>query len=123
MMNRIIRRHWLTGEWEEVMEDRKEEAARINERVLGHAPAKLEQRSSPWSRGEDFISKGMSIAPEQATPERIERENAEAKHHGTGAYYRKDGTCVMPTRGIRAREMKRKNRQDNDGSYGDYCGG
>ena len=125
-MSRIFRRDIFTGE---MVEDSESDIASEFEEVNARSRAKVEnlvggrrKHVDPYNTGKDFISKSMSIAPEQATTERIERENAEAKHHGTGAYYTPDGTCVLPTRGIRAREMKRKDRMDNDACYGDASG-
>ena len=123
-MSRVFRRNIFTGEWEEEFESDIEAAfevvnARSREKVKnlvsGHRP-------DPYAGGKDFISKALSIAPEQATSERIAKENAGAKHHGTGAYYTPEGVCHLPTRGIRAREMRRKNRQDNDACFGDHAG-
>lgn len=75
---------------------------------------------NPWSK--DNLLRGISIPPEQATPERIERENAEARKHGTGVVYAPDGKCYAPTRGSRAKEFKRRNWQDNDACYSDHAG-
>lgn len=78
--------------------------------------------TSPWA-GQDYnVCRSISIAPEQATPERIARENTEAKRHGTGAKYAPDGTCYLPSRGARAREFRRLGRMDNDAGYGDWAG-
>jgi hypothetical protein len=82
---------------------------------------------SPWDRGTDHVDRGMSLQPEQATPERIARENEECRHHNTGAYYTPDGLCHMPTRGSRRREMARPHHgglhyQDNDAGYSDAAG-
>ena len=123
-MSETFRRNIFTGEFEEDSHDDIQAAfesvnapsrSKGENMIGGHCP-------DPYSGGKDFVSKSMSIAPEQATPERIERENADAKHRGTGAYYTPDGGCHMPTRGIKAREMRRKNRQDNDACYGDASG-
>ncbi len=128
MSTRIFRRDIFTGE---LVEDRDSNIAADFEAVNARSRAKVEnlvdievgtRSKDPWAGGKDFVSKSMSIAPEQATPERIARENAEAKHHATGAYYTPDGGCHMPTRGIRAREMQRKDRQDNDACFGDASG-
>lgn len=70
----------------------------------------------------DHVCRPLSIPAEQATPERIARENAAARKHGTGAVYDRDGNCHLPTRGSRAREMRRLNRQDNSAGYGDWAG-
>ena len=124
-MSRIFRKNVFTGELEE---DSQSNVAADFEVVNARSRAKTEnlvggRSNDPWAGGKDFIAKSMSIAPEQATPERIAKENADAKKHGTGAYYTPDGGCYMPTRGVRAREMVRKNRQDNDAGYGDEAGG
>lgn len=86
------------------------------------------QHCDPWS-GTDKVSRPMSLKPEDATPERIERENAAARHHGTGAYYTQDGICHTPTRGSRNREMARPRANfentrfmDLDAGFGDYAG-
>lgn len=71
---------------------------------------------------QDHACKAISIKPEEATPERVARENAEAKRHGTGAVYDKDGVCHLSGRGSRAREMRRLGRMDNDAGFGDYAG-
>lgn len=125
-MSRIFRKNVFTGELEEDSED---DIAAAFEVVNARSRATVENlvgvkrlSKDPYSGGKDFVSKSMSIAPEQATPDRIERENADAKHRGTGAYYTPDGGCHLPTRGIRRREMRRKDRQDNDASYGDCPG-
>lgn len=85
------------------------------------------RRGDPWDTGRDHVALAMSIKPEEATPERIAHENKMAKRHGTGAYYTPDGRCHTPTRGSRAKEMRRPHRggfryQDNDAGYGDYAG-
>ena len=127
-MSRIFRKNVFTGELEE---DFAGGIAAAFEAVNARSRAKVEnlvggevriRQTDPYVGGKDFVSKAMSIAPEQATPERIERENAEAKEHGTGAYYTPDGGCHLPTRGVRRREMHRKDRQDNDAGYGDAFG-
>lgn len=82
-------------------------------------PVKRRARGNMWA---DNVCKAISIAPEQATPERVAKENAEAKRHGTGAVYGKDGQCHLPTRGSRARELRRLGKQDNDAGYSDFGG-
>lgn len=83
--------------------------------------------NDPWS-GPDHISRPLSLKPEDATPERIERENAEARRHGTGAYFTPDGLCHTPTRGSRSREMRRPRDNntagymDLDAGFGDWAG-
>lgn len=74
---------------------------------------------SPWGRGSDFVCTACSIKPEEATPERIARENAAARYHGTGAHYSPDGKCHMPTRRSRAREHGRRSYADFDAGFGD----
>jgi hypothetical protein len=76
---------------------------------------------SPWDRGKDHISRPLSIKPEEATPERIARENAEAAHHGTGVYFTEDGLCHIPTNGCRNLELRRQNKSDLDAGYGQEC--
>jgi len=125
-MSRIFRRDIFTGKMEEDSESNIEAEfevvnARSRKKVENLVPGRR-KHVDPYSGGKDHISKAMSIAPEQATPERIERENAGAEHHGTGAYYTPDGGCHLPTRGVRAREMTRKDRQDNDACFGDASG-
>lgn len=125
-MSRIFRKNVFTGEMEE---DSDDDIAADFEVVNARSRAKVKNlvggmnlNPNPWAGGRDFVSKSMSIAPEQATPERIEKENREAENEGTGAYYTPDGGCHLPTRGIRTREMRRKGRQDNDAGYSDRAG-
>jgi hypothetical protein len=85
------------------------------------------RRGNPWDRGKDHVDVGMSIKPEEATPEKIAALNENAKRQGTGAYYSPDGLCHTPTRGSRAKEMRGRltidfGFQDNDAGYGDCAG-
>ena len=84
-------------------------------------------RFDPWDTGKDHVDRGMSIKPEEATPERIERLNENAKKQGTGAYYTPDGRCCTPTRRSKAKEMRARadvdfGFQDNDAGYSDCAG-
>ena len=85
------------------------------------------RRGDPWDTGRDHVDKGMSIAPDEATPGKIEQLNENAKHCNTGAYYSPDGKCYTPTRRSRAREMRARANvdygfQDNDACYSDNPG-
>lgn len=92
---------------------------RLIGRIKDVAPPARRARGNQWA---DSVCKAISIPPEQATPERIARENAEAKRHGTGVVYGSDGLAHIPTRGARAREFKRLGRMDNDAGYSDFGG-
>lgn len=70
----------------------------------------------------NHVCRPLSIPPEQATTRRVARENELARRHGTGAWYDRGGGCHLETRGIRSREMRRLDRQDNDAGYGDHAG-
>lgn len=86
------------------------------------------RRSNAWDSSKDYVNKGMSLKPEDATPERIAAENEAARRHGTGAYYDNNGLCHCPTRRSVAREMARPHGpnnyvfQDNDACYSDCAG-
>jgi len=78
------------------------------------------------------ICKGLSLKPEDATPERIEQENADAQKFGTGCWFDSNGECHTSTRGSQNREMRRqtiRNRERQqpglmnlDAGFGDYAG-
>lgn len=86
------------------------------------------RQADPYDNGKEHVDRGMSLKPEDATPERVAHENEQCKRHATGAWYDLKGLCHTPTRGSRAREMARPHGpnqlrfQDNDGGYGDCCG-
>ncbi len=125
-MSRTFRRDIFTGELVEDTESDIEAEfevvnARSRKKVENMVPGRR-KHVDPYSGGKDFLSKSMSIAPEQATKSRINKENADAKHHNTGAYYTPDGGCYLPTRGVRAREMSRRHKQDNDACFSDCPG-
>jgi len=106
------------------MYERCDVEVRAGRRLIGvikdtAPPVKRRARGNLWA---DNVCKAVSIAPEQATPERIARENEAARKHGTGAVYGADGLCHLPTRGSRAREFRRLGRQDNDAAYSDFGG-
>lgn len=81
---------------------------------------------SPWWK--DNHCPAMDLMPEHATPERIAKENAAARKHGTGAEYSPEGKCYLPTRRSRFREMGRRTHdcgakfQDNDAGFSDRAG-
>lgn len=57
----------------------------------------------------------------------MDQANAAAQAAGTGAFYTpsengKHAICNCPSRQSRNKEMRRKNRADADGGYGDYVG-
>jgi hypothetical protein len=108
-------RDLFTGELQEVPygEGGRQIIAR---ETVKYAPRRL---GNPWDRGKDHISRPLSLMPEEATPERIKAENEAAKAHNTGAWYDSNGLCHLGTRGMRVREMRRKEKIDNDGCYGD----
>lgn len=67
--------------------------------------------------------RALDIPPEQATPDRIAKENEDARRRGTGAGYSPDGVCHLSgDRAGRAKEMRRRRKQDNDAGFGDYAG-
>lgn len=111
-------RDWFT---DELVERPSEGGGR---RIIARETVHYQPRryGNPWDRGKPIRNRNMSIAPEQATPERIATENAEAKLHGTGAAYDSDGNCYVETRGQLNREMKRRRFQNNDAGYGDWAG-
>jgi len=114
-------RDLFTGELREVVSDGGGRRIIFRGSVPKHydpTPAHV----NPWGRGKDHINRPLSIKDEEATPERIERENEDARRHGTGARYDAAGNCHVPTRGSLARECRRTHRQDNDAGYSDYPG-
>jgi len=122
-LRRRFRTNLFTGELEEVYDNPVESFKEINEKMqekVAHVPRG--RNPNPWNKGKDHVCRPLSLKPEDATPERIEKENAAAKKHGTGAYYTPDGECVISTRAVRAREMRRRQFQDNDAGYGDHAG-
>lgn len=123
-MERRFVRNLFSNELEEVCDDPRAEFEVLNERSRAKvAWAEVGTRyANPYDTGKDHVSLAMSIPPEQATRERIERENAQARHAGTFAYYTPDGECHLPTRRSRAKEMRRRGYQDNQAGYSDYGG-
>lgn len=118
-------RDWFTGELKELPSEG------VGRQIIfrGATPPVTGRRrlADPYDRGRDHISIGMSLKPEDATPERIAAENEACRRHGTGAYYTPDGLCHTPTRGSRAREMARPHHggyhyQDNQAGYSDRAG-
>lgn len=120
---RRFRRNLFTDVIEEVYDDVVAELQPLNassqEKVAWMA---RKTYKNPYDTGCDHVNRGMSLTPEEATPQRVAAENAAARQHGTGAYYTPDGLCHVPTRGARAREMRRRGHQDNDAGYGDWGG-
>lgn len=115
------RRNVFTGKLEHAdADDARAAFAELNARSREAAGADDYRFSARHPR--HHISRAMSIPPEQATPERIARENETARAMGTGAEYAPDGTCHLAGRSSRAREMRRRGYQDNDAGYGDYAG-
>src|SRR4051794_19192543 len=117
------RRHWLTGVLEEVPVEQGPT------RIVYETPpgGTIRRVGSAWDSSKDFTSRGMSLAPEQATPTRIAELNENARRHRTGAIYDKQGVCHLPSRKGRAREMKARGDVgfryiDNDAGYGDFAG-
>lgn len=107
-----FRRHWLTGELEEVpyeLEHGRAIIARIEPEngVTGHA-------DGAYSSAKPFTSTSLGIHPSQ-----VKAFNEEARKQGTGAYYRPDGTMVCETRRSRNRELARRGYGDADAGYGD----
>lgn len=120
-------RDLFTGELKEVPADGGGRHILYRE-TIPYNPASSGRIADPWA-GPDHVSRPMSLKPEDATPERIERENAAARHHGTGAYFTPDGVCHTPTRGSRSREMQRPREgfeniryMDLDAGFGDFAG-
>ena len=128
----------VAGGWFRFALDDRAWQARVMERLVGWRVRLLrlpygdqtvtKRRGDPWDTGKDHVIRAMSLKPEEATPERIALENEAARRHGTGAYYDDKGICRVPTRGSRAKEMRRGHEatdfklQDNDAGYGDYPG-
>jgi hypothetical protein len=110
-------RDWFTGE---LVERPASEPGIIARTSIPKSAVTKRSGSSPWYKDQPCMA--MSIKPEEATPERVAQENEAARKHGTGAYYDKDGTCFLPSRGGRAKEMRRRSVQDNDAGFGDWAG-
>jgi hypothetical protein len=106
-------RHWLTGELQQV----PSEGGGIH--IIGRTSAAPGRRAirKAWQGG--HVSRPLSLKPEDCTPERIAQENAEAKAHGTGAFFTPNGLCHLDGRENRKRELRRQRRIDMDGGYGD----
>ena len=117
-----FKRHILTGEIIETPESGQGRQIIFRGSLPYGEQTVLGRTHNPWDRGKDVICRPLSIKPEDATPERIAKENEEARRHGTGARYDNRGVCHTPTRGSRSREMRRLNKQDNDAGYGDHAG-
>lgn len=125
-----LRRNLFTGELEEVP---YEGSGIIYREPLkpGQVPVTHKRRANPWYK--ENRCRPLSIKPEEATPERIAAENESAKRHGTGAMFDTKGECYLPTRGSRAKEMRRKsienqskggnaNIVDLDAGFSDFAG-
>jgi len=108
-----LQRHWLTGEWQEV----PIQGGIITRVAEGGDCEKVLPRRN-YER--ELI--GLSIPPEQATPERIARENAETKRHNTGACYDRYGRCFTSSKRSQNRELRRRGQQNNDAGDSDYAG-
>lgn len=118
MLQRRFIKDIFTGKVKEVIDDPNADFEPINERLRKAAHNGVVHRRFRKRAG-DQVCTAMTIKPEEATPERIERENAAAKRHGTGAYYDKNGKCHYGSRGVRSREMARRGYADFDAGYGD----
>lgn len=105
------RRNIFTGELEEF------ESPEGGREVIFRSEVKYDpgRADSPWSR--DLISHGMAVHPSQ-----VAQFNEDAKRHGTGAFYRPDGTAAFSTRRSRALEARRRGMFDKDAGYKDYAG-
>lgn len=104
-----MRRHWLTGEWEEVPYELVDGRAVISRIEPDYAP---ERHGYAYNR--PFESTSLAIHADQ-----VKSFNEAAHAAGTGAYYKPDGTLVCESRGARNRELARRGQGDADAGYGD----
>lgn len=88
----------------------------------GSVPKHYDPTPSHIAANYDRELRGLSLMPEEATPERIAAENEECRRHGTGARYDAYGRCLTSTRGSQNRELKRRGKINNDAGFGDYAG-
>lgn len=120
-----MRRNFITGEWETFADGQGGTYVVHEGKVIRaeDAPRKLREkqsRSAICSKA-PHVSKAMAVPIGQAA-----EFQAAADRNRTGVRYVPDGkgyaNCVSPSRGARAREMRARNRVDNEGSFGDYTG-
>lgn len=102
-------RHWKTGK---LMKRKDQPGRHIIARTS--EPDRVTRHGSAWSR--TWESEGMGVPIEE-----MDKANAEAKRHGTGAYYRpgRNGiaNCCCDSKEARIRELRRRGRVDLDGGY------
>jgi hypothetical protein len=103
----MLRRHFITGEWEEVEDSGKREVIVYE----GHEETK---NCSAICAKKPWRSTSLAVHPLQ-----VEAFNRAAQKARTGAYYTKDGALVAESRGARNRELARRGQGDGDAGYGD----
>lgn len=103
----MIRRHFITGEWEEVEDSGKHEVI-VYEGQAETNTCKSICSKRPW------VSNSLAVHPLQ-----VAAFNKAAQEARTGAYYRPDGALVCTSRGARNRELARRGQGDGDAGYGD----
>lgn len=116
----MFKRDLFTGE---LVEDKSGEGGRqiiYREEIPEYMDQTRVGTANPYSK--EWVTETLAVPIEQ-----MEQFNADAKRHGTGAYYRptRDGqyaALVCPTRRSRAREIKRRGAFDRQAGYGDYAG-
>lgn len=111
-----LQRHWLTGKWQEVPYET--DGGRVVYATEGGREAVKVLERVDYNR----VHCGLSLKPEDVTPERIAHENEMARRHNTGVHYDSRGNCHTTSRRSQNRELRRRGKMNNDAGYGDYAG-
>lgn len=108
----MLRRHFITGEWEEVEDTGKHEV------IVYEGEAETNSCSATCSKRPWESKYSLAVHPAQ-----VRAFNEAAAKARTGAYYKPDGTLVCTSRGARNRELARRGHGDGDAGYGDRSPG
>lgn len=108
---RLIR-DWFTGELKEV--PRTGGGKLVFDSRTDYDPHQSGKTGSPWD-GKDKVNRGLSLLPDEVTPERIEIENAAAV---PGVKFDPQGRCHVTSQQAQDREARRQGKVDMN--YG--CG-